>query len=104
MRAFCDTFSQRLHYHYVGLKGLKTTAHRTLENWECPTCVVSPYTQVQSIPEKSPIQGEIKTACNVVISDMRQELSAAVNVLKGILAGAAENAVSKATPIVFDLI
>ena len=101
---FCDTCSKRLHNHYVGLKGLKTTALRTLENWECPTCIFSPYTQGQSILEKSPIQGIIKTACNVLISVMRQELSAADNVLKETVAEAAENAICKATPIVFDLI
>ena len=97
---FCDTCSQWLHCNCVGLKGLKTAAVRTLKNWECPRCIVSPYTQGQSELEESPIKGELKTACDILKSVMRHELSAAVNVLKETVAEAAENAVCKATPSV----
>ena len=95
---FCDTCSQWLHCNCVGLKGLKTTALRTLKNWECPRCIVSPYTLGQSELEESPIRAELQTACNVLKSVMKDELRAAVNVLKETVAEAAENAVCKATP------
>ena len=97
---FCEDCSQWLHCNCVGLKGLNTKALKTLSEWKCPKCILSPYFSEDSSTDEASTKGDLAAACSVMRDAMKKEISMAFNSLKDTVKEAAEHAVKKATPTV----
>ena len=92
----CDTCSQWLHCNCVGLNGLDKPAIELLTHWQCPKCLISPYTQGLQSSDDVVTKGELMAVCSL----LRTEMTTAVTSLKVTVTEAAEKAVKNAAPTV----